>query len=83
MKNQATILDVRTAEEFSTGHVEGSINIPLQEIEARIEEIKNLAPPIVCCCAGGTRSGRAVALLNSLGVDCSNGGGWKEVACKC
>lgn len=83
MKNQATILDVRTPEEFAAGHVAGSINIPLQEIEARLDEIKLLPAPIICCCAGGTRSGRAVTLLNSLGIACSNGGGWQQLNCKC
>jgi len=39
MKN-ITIIDVRTPQEFAAGHVEGSINIPLQELPQRIEEIR-------------------------------------------
>ena len=39
---QGTIVDVRTVEEFSGGHVVDSVNIPLQEIMKRIDEVKAL-----------------------------------------
>lgn len=74
-----TILDVRTPQEFQGGNVVGSINIPLQEIVARLDEIKKLPQPILCCCASGGRSGQASAYLKSLGIDCENGGGWLDV----
>lgn len=80
MENQkATIVDVRTPQEFIGGHVSGSINIPLQEIEQRIDEIEALPKPLVLCCASGARSGQAAAYLNNQGIDCKNGGGWMEV----
>ncbi len=74
-----TIIDVRTPGEFSGGHVKGSINIPLQEVPNRVEEIKKMAQPIILCCASGNRSGQAMNYLNSLGIPCENGGGWMEV----
>ena len=74
-----TIVDVRTPSEFMGGHVAGSINIPLQEIQTRIEEIANMAQPIVLCCASGNRSGQATVYLKSLGIDCENGGSWMDV----
>lgn len=74
-----TIVDVRTPSEFMGGHVAGSINIPLQEIQTRIEEITNMAQPIVLCCASGNRSGQASVYLKSLGIDCENGGSWMDV----
>jgi rhodanese-related sulfurtransferase len=74
-----TIIDVRTPEEFRGGHVAGSINIPLQEVQRRLEEIKAMKQPIILCCASGARSGSATAFLKSAGVDCENGGGWMEV----
>ena len=77
-----TIIDVRTQAEFIGGHVEGSINIPLQEIPVRIQEIKNLDQPIILCCASGNRSGQATAFLKSHNIDCSNGGSWFEVKSK-
>ena len=40
--NKTIVVDVRTPGEFMGGNVAGSINIPLQEIEQRLEEIKSL-----------------------------------------
>lgn len=74
-----TIVDVRTIGEFSGGNVAGSLNIPLQEIPKRLEEIKALSQPIILCCASGNRSGQAANWLKNQGVDCENGGSWLEV----
>ena len=74
-----TVVDVRTRAEFSGGNVAGSINIPLNEIQERFEEIKSLHQPIVLCCASGGRSGQATHFLKSIGIDCENGGSWLEV----
>lgn len=74
-----TIIDVRTPQEFVGGNVAGSINIPLQEIAERVEEIKNLPQSIVLCCASGMRSGQAVAFLQVNDIPCENGGGWMDV----
>jgi rhodanese-related sulfurtransferase len=79
MSNKTTIIDVRTPAEFMGGNVQGSINIPLQEVSARLEEIKALPQPIILCCASGIRSEQATMFLRQHGVDCSNGGGWMEV----
>lgn len=77
-----TIVDVRTPGEYMGGHVSGSINIPLQEIQSRLDEIKQLPQPIVLCCASGNRSGQATAFLQNCGIDCENGGSWIEVNTK-
>jgi len=74
-----TIIDVRTPGEFMGGHVAGSINIPLQELQARLDEVKALPQPILLCCASGNRSGQAMQFLRSLGIDCENGGSWLSV----
>jgi phage shock protein E len=79
MESKLTIVDVRTIEEFRGGHVAGSINIPLQEVVARVEEIKALPQPIIFCCASGGRSGQATQYFKSLGMDCENGGSWLDV----
>jgi rhodanese-related sulfurtransferase len=73
------IIDVRRPEEFEKGHAKGSINIPLQEIEKRLEEIKEITQPIVVVCGGGTRNVKAFELLKSLGVESEAGGSWKSV----
>lgn len=76
----ATIVDVRSREEFQSGHVAGSINIPLQEVPTKVEELKNMRKPLVMCCLSGGRSGQATGYLQQQGVeDVYNGGGWMEV----
>lgn len=77
--NLGTIVDVRTYEEFCGGSVAGSINIPLNEIPSKIEELKSLKAPLILCCASGGRSGQAHHYLSQLGIECYNGGSWLEV----
>jgi phage shock protein E len=77
---QATIIDVRSPGEFSMGHVDGSINIPLQEIPERVADLKAMGRPIVLCCASGNRSGQAERFLRQQGMDnVHNGGSWADV----
>ncbi len=77
--HKCTIVDVRSHEEFMGGHVADSINIPLQTIPERIEELKNLTMPLILCCASGNRSGQAQHYLSQHGLDCYNGGSWLDV----
>ncbi|MBI2259369.1 MAG: rhodanese-like domain-containing protein [Flavobacteriia bacterium] len=74
-----TIIDVRTPAEYMGGHVAGSINIPLQEIPNRVDELKKMNEPIVLCCASGARSGQATYFLQAQGIRCENGGCWLDV----
>jgi rhodanese-related sulfurtransferase len=74
----AVIIDVRTPEEFSGGHVAGSKNIPLSEIPMHVNELKAMKN-IVLCCASGGRSQNAAYYLQQQGVDCHNGGPWTSV----
>lgn len=77
--NLGTIVDVRTYGEFMGGNVAGSINIPLNEIPERIEELKALKAPLILCCASGGRSGQAHNFLSQYGIECYNGGSWLNV----
>jgi len=74
-----TIVDVRSPGEFMGGNVAGSINIPLQEITQRMDELKNLNQPLILCCASGNRSGQAHGYLAQQGLECYNGGSWLDV----
>jgi phage shock protein E len=74
-----TVIDVRTRGEFAGGNVAGSINIPLDEIQGKVEEIKAMKQPVVLCCASGNRSGQATYFLQAQGIDCENGGSWLDV----
>jgi len=79
MIKTGTVVDVRTVSEFSGGHVNNSVNIPLQELQDRMDELRALKEPLVLCCASGGRSGMAEQMLLSQGFNCVNGGGWMEV----
>jgi rhodanese-related sulfurtransferase len=61
----AVLLDVRTPEEFRAGHVEGALNIPLNELSARCRELEG--KPVVVYCRSGRRSAEAAQLLRSRG----------------
>lgn len=74
-----TIIDVRSAAEFASGKVPDSINIPLNEIPQRLEEIRKMQLPIILCCASGNRSGQAMRYLQEQGITCENGGSWLAV----
>lgn len=76
---KGTIVDVRTREEFSGGHVPNSINIPLQEILEHETALFEMESPVIFCCASGGRSGQAAHYFQSKGLSCENGGGWMEV----
>ena len=78
-EKKGAIVDVRTTSEFMGGNVEGSINIPLQEIQQRMDELKDLKQPLVLCCASGNRSGQATQFLSQQGIECCNGGSWLNV----
>ena len=78
-RHNLIIIDVRTPAEFRGGHVPGSINIPLNEIPERLEEIKSMHQPIVLCCASGNRSGQANTILLRHGISCENGGSWIDL----
>jgi phage shock protein E len=76
----ATIVDVRTPGEYASGHVQGSINIPLNEVPARVAEFTSMSKPLVLCCQSGGRSGQATHYLKDQGIqEVYNGGGWAQV----
>jgi phage shock protein E len=73
----ALLLDVRSPEEFSSGHVEGALNIPHDQISARVGELlKYKDKEIVLYCRSGNRSGLAQAELTKDGFKTTyNAGG--------
>lgn len=75
---KATLVDVRTPEEFEGGHVANSVNIPLHELPLHLDELRKMNT-IVLCCASGTRSRNATAVLQKEGIACENGGAWMEI----
>ena len=76
VKNGAKIIDVRTRPEFKSGHVKGSVNIPLDTIASKSSTLKK-DDVLILCCRSGTRSGNAVRILKSQGFNnVHNGGSW-------
>ena len=63
--NEPLIVDVRTVEEFENGAYPGAINIPLDELESRIEEFGKKDRDIILYCASGARSAYAEEILKS------------------
>ena len=63
----AILLDVRTREEYASGHIEGSRNLPLDEIDKVDSVIKDKNAPLYVHCLSGGRSARAVAYLKGKG----------------
>ncbi len=77
---EATLVDVRSVEEFEDGTVQGAVNIPLHTIPVRVEEIKALHRPIIVFCRSGARSYQATTWLKQNGVEVIDGGGIANVA---
>ena len=63
----ATLLDVRTAGEFASGHLPAARNIPVGEIGSNLPALGAKETPIIVYCASGTRSAMARAMLKRKG----------------
>lgn len=82
VKNGAQIIDVRTPQEYAGGNIKGSVNIPLNELQANLKKIKK-DKPVITCCASGMRSSSARGILKSNGyTEVYNGGGWSSLQSK-
>ena len=76
MANGATLIDVRTPGEFNAGHVDGAINIPVDDLRERFAEIPK--ENVIVTCQVGQRGHTASTLLRELGIKASNlDGGYK------
>lgn len=75
--NGAIIIDVRSKQEYASGHIKGSVNIPVDQIATQINKLKDKNKTIITCCASGMRSGSAKMILKSKGYNnVYNGGSW-------
>lgn len=79
IRNGATILDVRTTDEFKGGHLKGALNIPLQQLKSNLSKLKK-DKPVITCCASGMRSAAAKNTLLANGfTQVYNAGGWMSL----
>lgn len=80
IKHGAIIIDVRSAAEFSTGHIPGSMNISVETLNTNLGKLKDKNQVIITCCASGMRSASAKNFLKSVGyLEVYNGGGWTSL----
>ena len=80
VKQGALIVDVRSKEEFTSGHIKGAVNIPLPSLSDKLNELKAKNQTIITCCASGMRSSSACQQLKSQGLtSVYNGGGWSSL----
>jgi rhodanese-related sulfurtransferase len=82
VKNGAIIVDVRTSGEFVSGHIKGSINIPVDSIKSKVSDLKKKGKPVITVCRSGARSGMAKGILGSAGIEVYNGGPWNSLQAK-
>ena len=63
----AVLLDVRTPQEYREGHIPGSQNVPLQQLDKVEEVTENKDTVLYVYCHSGARSRQAVSLLKHMG----------------
>lgn len=61
------MVDVRTPEEYASGHIDGAINLPLQDIQAGTSPSAGKDKPVYVYCRSGNRSGQATIILKDAG----------------
>lgn len=74
------IIDVRSTDEWNSGHSDTAVNIPLDTLGARISEVDAYKDKsVVVVCRSGARAGAATAMLKSNGFsNVKNGGAWQN-----
>lgn len=64
----ALLVDVRSPAEYSAGHIDGAVNIPVQVLEHRLGELEK-DRPVVVYCRSGSRSHLAAKMLGARGYE--------------
>ena len=83
-REKANIVDVRSAEEFATGHLIGARHVPVERLQDDLSKtITDKKRPLILVCASGMRSGRALGIAKAQGFEQAHslGGGlkiWQE-----
>lgn len=80
IENGALVVDVRSPMEYNMGHYPEALNIPITELQRRVDELGSKDRPIVVYCASGSRSETARNFLKSMGYDkVVNAGGLSQM----
>lgn len=84
INSDATIIDLRSAEAFGRGHIVNARNVPVDEIDARLEKLgSNKSKPVVVVCDAGLTSTKTVEKLKKAGYESVYGlkggmSGWSQ-----
>ncbi len=84
INNDAVVIDLRSADAFSRGHIVSAKNIPSDELEAKMTSLEGMkSKPIVAVCDAGITSTKAVNTLRAAGFDSVYGlkgglNGWSQ-----
>ena len=77
-QKQAQVLDLRTVDEFKSGHIANSKHLPLSELDKGLKQVKlDSNKPIILVCLSGSRANSAVGKLKKAGfkdIACMDGG---------
>lgn len=77
---KGTVVDVRSPQEFAGEHFPGAINIPLEQVQEKVNDFEEMPKPIIAYCRSGNRSGMVVSMLKQAGItDAINGGGLEDL----
>ncbi|MBK6541960.1 MAG: rhodanese-like domain-containing protein [Flavobacteriales bacterium] len=79
VKEGATILDIRSQEEYETGHIPGCLHIPIGELLRSLPMIPR-GRPVVTCNADDALSATAAEILGAHGFQAYDGGGWTTLS---
>ncbi len=78
LQNGALLVDVRSHDEYKSGHAKNSINIPLDKLESNLSKLPS-NKNIIVVCQSGMRSRSAASFLKSRGYEhVYNGGSWSN-----
>jgi phage shock protein E len=83
LQQGAIIIDVRSKGEYNSGHIQNSLNIPVDALRQNLGKLKDKKQIIITCCASGMRSASAKSILKANGFsEVYNGGGWASLKSK-
>jgi len=70
INNDAVVLDMRSAESFSRGHIVGARNVPMDELDGHLDKLARFkSKPVVAVCDAGITSSKAVKTLRKSGFE--------------
>ncbi len=84
INNDAVVIDIRSADAYARGHIVNAKNIPSDELDARLDQLKkHKSTPIIAVCDNGITSTRAVNTLRGAGFESVYGlkggmNGWSQ-----